>query len=84
MYRLFRVNQKVSPRTKRRNIRSTKTEIKTGSIRSTNIGIRIGLKTKTRTRIRKRIKAGIMRRLVYFLYVQNFSVSKPYSSLSYT
>ena len=77
-YRLFRVNQKVSPRTKRRSIKSTKT--KTGNIRSTNIGIRIGVRTKikTKTRIRKKIKVvimiliqrNIMKRLVHFLYVQ--------------
>lgn len=94
VYRLFRVNRKASPRTKRRSIKSTKakTEIKTRSIRSTNIGIKIGVKTKTRTRIRKRIKVGIMilvatiqrsimRRLVLFLYVQNFISSKSCSSL---
>ena len=67
VYLLFRANRKVSPRTKRKNIKSTKTKIKTGSIRSTNIDIRIGLKTKTRTRIGKRIS--IMRRSLHFLYV---------------
>jgi len=82
VYRLFRVNQKVSPRTKRRSIKSTKTKTgtKTRNIRSTNIGIRIGVRTKikTKTRIRKKIKVvimiliqrNIMKRLVHFLYVQ--------------
>jgi hypothetical protein len=70
VYRLFRVNQKVSPRTKRRSIKGTKT--KTRNIRSTNIGIRIGVRTKikTKTRIRKKIKVAIMKRLVHFLYGQ--------------
>jgi hypothetical protein len=82
VYRLFRVNQKASPRTKRRSIKSTKTErgTKTRNIRSTNIGIRIGVRTKikTKTRIRKKIRVvimiliqrNIMKRLVNFLYVQ--------------
>ena len=45
VYLPFRANRKVSPRTKRKNTKRTKTKIKTGSIRSTNIDIRIGLRT---------------------------------------
>ena len=91
VYLLFLVNQKVSPRTKRRNIKNTKTKtgIKIRSIRSINIGIKTGvrIKIKTRTKIRKRIKVGIMIlvaiiqrsimiRLVRFLFVENSNNSK--------
>lgn len=63
----------VSPRTKRKNIKSTK--IKTGrrtkSIRNTNIVIKIGV--RTRTRRRKKIKAvSTMRRFYNFLSLQTF------------
>lgn len=55
-------NQKVSPKTRRGSIKSTKTKIRRRieSIRSTSTVIRIEVRIKTKTRIRRRIKAGIM------------------------
>jgi hypothetical protein len=51
-------------KTKKRSIKSTKTETRTrtkiGSIRSTNIVTRTEAKTKTRIRRKRKIKAGIV------------------------